>query len=233
MARCLCDEADARRLLNPGPVTIVTSEWRGETNAAPIIWTTSLSMEPPLVGLVIHPQRYSADMLRFSEEFVINIPGPSLMRQTAFLGSKSGRDGNKLEEAGLDLFRGQRTEPPLIEGCLAWIECGVTDVQPFGDHILFVGNVLKVQAMDEAYAGMWKLEERNSSPLTYLGGTHYAIVGDPLEAQYEVDLQGRLIAETPEQREEREEREAQERERRQQEGDEGYEEMIRRNADQQ
>lgn len=228
MTRRLCDEADARRLLNPGPVAIVTSAWRGNINAAPVIWTTSLSMEPPLIGLVIHPHRHTADMLRFSEEFVINIPGPSLMKQVAYLGSRTGLGENKLEAAGLDLFRGQRVEPPLIEDCLAWIECGLEDVQRFGDHNLFVGRVLKVQALDEAYAGTWKLEDRRYSPLTYLGGMTYAVLGESLEAQFETDAQGALIRETPEEREEREEREAREREQRAAEGDEGFEEMARR-----
>jgi flavin reductase (DIM6/NTAB) family NADH-FMN oxidoreductase RutF len=228
MPRCLCDEADARRLLNPGPVAIVTAEWRGDTNAAPVIWTTSLSMEPPLVGLVIHPSRHTGDMLRFTQEFALNIPGPSLMKQVAYLGSRTGLGANKLEEAKLELFPSLRIDAPLIEDCLAWIECGLEDVQRFGDHNLYVGRVLKVQALDEAYAGFWKLEDRKYSPLTYLGGTHYAVIADATEAEFQTNEHGALIIETPEEREEREEREASEREREQAEGKEGITEMQRR-----
>ena len=205
--RRLCDETDARRLLNPGPVAIVTTAWRGMTNAAPIAWTTPLGMEPPLVGCVIHPHRHTADMIRFSEEFAINIPGPSLLKQTAFLGSQTGVDTNKLEASGLELFRGLNIEAPLIEGCLAWIECGLQDVIRVSEHTLFVGRVVRVQALDEAYAQAWKLEERRYSPLTYIGGTRYAVVGDPLEATFEVDAQGGLVVETAEEREQREEEE--------------------------
>jgi flavin reductase (DIM6/NTAB) family NADH-FMN oxidoreductase RutF len=32
-----------------------------------------------------------------------------------------------------------------------------------GDHTLFVGKVVRVQALDEAYAQQWKLEERRYS----------------------------------------------------------------------
>ncbi|MCK9518779.1 MAG: flavin reductase family protein [Dehalococcoidia bacterium] len=212
MVRRLCDETDARRLLNPGPVAIVTTDWRGTANAAPIAWTAPLSMAPPLVGAVIHPGRHTAAMIRFSEEFAINIPGPALLKQTAFLGTQTGLDNDKIAAAGLQTFAAQRIEAPLIEGCLAWIECGLQDVIPIGDHTMFVGRVVKVQAMDEAYAQTWLLESREHSPLVYLGGTKYAVLGDPLEAVIEVDEHGKLIAETPEEREEREEREAQERE---------------------
>ena len=216
--RRLCDETDARRLLNPGPVAIVTTSWRAGTNAAPIAWTAPLSMNPPLVGCVIHPHRHTADMIRFSEEFAINIPGPRLLKQTHFLGTQSGLNVNKLEAAGLELFRGQRTEPPLIEGCLAWIECGLQDVIPIGDHTMFVGRVVGVQALEEAYAQHWLLESPEFSPLTYIGGTRYAVIGSPREAVIEVDTLGALVAETPDEREEREEREAREREFRAAEG---------------
>ena len=225
MVRRLCDETDARRLLNPGPVAIVTPSWRGLTHAAPRAWTAPRALEPPLVGAVIHPHRHTADMIRFSEEFAINIPGPSLLKQTAFLGSQTGLNNNKLEASGLELFNGQRIEAPLIEGCLAWIECGLHDVIAIGDHTLFVGRVVRVQALDEAYAQRWLLESRAFSPLTYIGGTHYAVVGDPLEAVIEVDAQGGLVAENADEREQREELEARERELRQAEGDEGLAQM--------
>jgi len=227
VVRRLCDDTDARRLLNPGPVAIVTTSWRGMSNAAPIAWTAPLSMEPPLVGCVIHPHRHTADMIRFSEEFAINIPGPDLLKQTAFLGSLTGLNNNKLESSGLELFSGQRIDAPLIEGCLAWIECGLQDVIRIGDHTLFVGRVVRVQALDEAYAQRWLLEDRRYSPLTYIGGPNYAVVGDPLEAVFQVDEMGALVIETPEEREQREEEEAVDLETRKSEGDEGFEERRR------
>lgn len=225
MARCQCDVTDARRLLNPGPVAIVTTAWRAAANAAPISWCAPLSMAPPLVGVVVHPHRHTADMIRFSEEFAINIPGPGLLKQTAFLGTLSGLQANKLEAAGLDTFAAQSISAPLIDGCLAWIECGLVDVIPTGDHTLFVGRVVKVQALDEAYAQRWLLQERAFSPLTYLGGTSYAVISEPLEALVTTSMEGRLIPETADEREAREEQEAREFEKRRAEGDEGIEAM--------
>jgi len=227
VTRRLCDVTDARRLLNPGPVAIVTTSWRGMSNAAPIAWTTPLAMEPPTVGIVVHPHRHTADMIRFSEEFAINIPGPALVKQTAFLGSFTGLNTNKLEAAGLELFNGMSIDAPLIDGCLAWIECGLEDVVRFGDHSLFVGKVLRVQALEDAYAQHWLLKERQYSPLTYIGGTRYAVVGDPIDAVFESDMQGGLIRENSEERERREEEEAMAAERRKSEGDEGFAEMSR------
>lgn len=205
MTRVLCDPADARRILNPGPLAIVTTSWRAMPNAAPVAWTTTLSMTPPVVGCVIHPHRHTADMIRFSEEFAINIPGPSLVRHAAFLGSHSGLNNNKISAAKLETFKGPRTDAPLIEGCLAWIECGLQDVIQIGDHTLFVGKVISVQALDDAYATRWLLESRELSPVSYLGGKTYASIVDAIDVTFEVDELGGLEAESAEEREEREE----------------------------
>ncbi len=226
MARRLYDPTDARRLLNPGPVSIVTASWRGSANAAPVAWTVPLSMSPPMVGVVLHPGRFTADMIRFSEEFVLNIPGPELLRETAFFGSRTGAEENKIDGGKLEAFAALRVEAPLLDGCLAWIECGLRDVIPTGDHVLFAGEVVNVQALEEAYAERWLLEERVFSPLTFLGGSWYAQVREAREAVFEVDAQGGLMGENAEAREAREEAEAQEVELRMQEGDEGYEELL-------
>lgn len=222
MVRRLCDVTDARRLLNPGPVTIVTTSWRAGTNAAPVAWTVPLSMNPPLIGIVVHPNRHTSDMIRFSEEFALNIPGPSLLRHTAFLGSLGGLNTKKLEASGLDTFNGMRTDAPLLSDALAWIECGVHDVIGIGDHTLFVGRVVGVQALDEAYAGTWLLESPEYSPLTYLGGTKYASLANPREAVFNVDAMGMLGPETPDEREQREEEEARAAEREAAEGIPGF-----------
>ena len=219
--RRLCDPTDARRMLNPGPVAIVTTMWRGIANAAPIAWCAPLSMQPPMVGIVVHPNRHTADMIRYSDGFAINIPGPALARQTAFLGSLSGVNNNKLESAGLTLFNPLSVDAPLIEGCLAWIECTLQDVIRTGDHSLFVGNVVKVQADDEAYAQQWLLNDREHSPLAFIGGTRYAVIGDPIDTTIDVDVSGALVVETVEERERREEEEGQLREQQRLEGEEG------------
>jgi flavin reductase (DIM6/NTAB) family NADH-FMN oxidoreductase RutF len=178
-------------------------------------------MQPPMVGIVVHPNRHTADMIRYSDGFAINIPGPALAKQTAFLGSLSGVNNNKLESAGLTLFNPLSVDAPLIEGCLAWIECTLQDVIRTGDHSLFVGNVVKVQADDEAYAQQWLLNDREHSPLAFIGGTRYAVIGDPIDTTIDVDVSGALVVETVEERERREEEEGQLREQQRLEGEEG------------
>ena len=227
MTRRFCDNTDSRRMLNPGPVVIVSAAFRDERNAAPVAWSMPLSMEPPLVGIALHPDRHTTDLVRSSQEFALNIPGPGMMKQVHYLGTVTGRDINKLEAAGLEWFSGMLVAAPLIEGCLAWMECRVEDVVHYSDHTLFVGEVVRAQALEEAYAGGWLLNEPQFSPLTYLGGSDYAVIGDKRTAVVTTTTQGGLVLETPEEREEREEHEAVEAEQAVTEGEEGVTEMKR------
>jgi flavin reductase (DIM6/NTAB) family NADH-FMN oxidoreductase RutF len=68
-------ELDARRLLGGGPVVLVSTAWRGNYNVMPAAFVTPLSFDPPLVGLAVHPSRHTHDMIKYSEEFALNIPG--------------------------------------------------------------------------------------------------------------------------------------------------------------
>jgi flavin reductase (DIM6/NTAB) family NADH-FMN oxidoreductase RutF len=204
--RRVLTEFDARRLLAGAPVVLVTTRWHGVANVMPVGWNMPLSHDPPLVGIAVHPSRHTYDMLRFSEEFALNVPSRRLMNHVQYLGMVSGRDVQKIEVAKLATFKGQRVDAPLLEGCLAWIECVVEDVLRLGDHHLFVGKVLAAQADREAFEEAWLLEDDDYKPLHYLGGDLYAILGEKMQAQLRTDDEGTVdLEETAEKRERRQE----------------------------
>jgi flavin reductase (DIM6/NTAB) family NADH-FMN oxidoreductase RutF len=213
------EPTDALRLLNGGPVALVTTRFRNETNVMPAIWTISLSRRPPLIGVAVNPSRHTHDMLRFAEEFALNFPGRDLLNHTHYFGAVSGENVCKLELAKLPTFRASKIGAPLIEDCLAHVECSLEDALRLGDHTLFVGRVLVVQAEPEAFDETWLNEDRDSRPLHYLGADRYAVLGDRLTPELRTSEEGAVeLAESQEERERREEEEALERERRQREG---------------
>jgi flavin reductase (DIM6/NTAB) family NADH-FMN oxidoreductase RutF len=175
-------EHDARRLLVAGPVVLLTTKWRGNQDVMPIAWSMPVSAEPPLVGVCVHPARHSHDMIRYSEEFALNFPGPELLNHVAYYGSVSGRDVDKLDLTKLPTITARKIEAPLLEGCVASIECGVEDAIRIGDHTLFVGRVLAVAAEDDAFDETWLLQDE-ARPLHYLGGLYYATLHERLEAR--------------------------------------------------
>jgi flavin reductase (DIM6/NTAB) family NADH-FMN oxidoreductase RutF len=177
------DERDARRLLGGGPVALLTTSWHNNWNVMPLAFVTPLSIDPPLIGVAVHPARHTHDMIRFSEEFALNIPTRRLLHHCQYLGSVSGAELNKLELTRLPTFRARKVEAPLLEGCVGWIECGVDDAYRIGDHTLFVGKVAAAQAEKDAFGDTWLLADPEERPLHYLGLNHYAVLGDRLEAR--------------------------------------------------
>ena len=213
------DPTDALRLLNGGPVVLVTTRWRTQSDVMPAIYYTQLSRTPPLIGVAVHPARHTHDMIKFSEQFALNFPARDLMNHAQYFGAVSGDNVGKLELSKLATFSASKIDVPLIESCIAWIECSVHDTHRIGDHTLFVGRVLAVQAEPEAFDERWLLDDPEYRPLHYLGTDRYAVLGKPLQAELRTTDDGAIeLAETPEEREKREEAEALERERLKREG---------------
>jgi flavin reductase (DIM6/NTAB) family NADH-FMN oxidoreductase RutF len=202
-------ELDARRLLAGAPVVLVTTRWHGVDNVMPVAWNMPLSHEPPLLGIAVHPSRHTYDMIRFSEQFALNFPGRLLMNHVQYLGIVSGREVQKIDVTKLPTFKAQRVDVPLLEGCLAWVECAVEDILRLGDHHLFVGKVLAVQVERDAFEESWLLADDDLKPLHYLGGDLYAVLGERQQAKLRTTDEGAIeLEETAEERERREEGEA-------------------------
>ena len=177
------DEMEARRLLTGGPVVLVTTSWHAKTNVMPVAYVMPLSFKPPLVGIAVHPSRHTHDMIRFSEEFAINVPGRSLIHHIQYLGSVSGKELDKFELTKLPTLKARKVGAPLIEGCIGYIECGLEDALRVGDHTLFVGRVVAASVDDEAFDETWLLADDDRKPLHYLGLSRYAILGEKMEAR--------------------------------------------------
>jgi flavin reductase (DIM6/NTAB) family NADH-FMN oxidoreductase RutF len=176
-------ELEARRLLGGGPLVLVSTAWRGNYNVMPAAYATPLSFDPPLLGVAVHPSRHTHDMIKYSEEFALNMPTRELLDHCQYLGSVSGRDLDKLDLTKLPTFRARKVDAPLLEGCVGWIECGVADAYTIGDHTLFAGKVVAAQVEKEAFDETWLLTDPELKPLHYLGMNRYGLLGEVLEAR--------------------------------------------------
>jgi flavin reductase (DIM6/NTAB) family NADH-FMN oxidoreductase RutF len=174
----------ASRLINQGPVVLLTSHYKDRDNVMPAAWLTPLSKHPPLLGVAIHRQHFTHELIWRGEQFAINVPGRPLMEAVAKLGTVSGRDvEDKLTWAGLTAEEATAIDVPLIEECLAWIECHVVQAVEVGDHTFFVGQVVAAQAEEEAFDETWLLEGEELRPLHHLGGTTYGVIEERLQAK--------------------------------------------------
>ncbi|WP_428666487.1 flavin reductase [Reyranella sp.] len=57
-----------RRYLEPRPIVLVSSKWRGRTNNMTSGWHVVLEFTPSLIGLMISSGNHSHDMVRRSKD---------------------------------------------------------------------------------------------------------------------------------------------------------------------
>ena len=131
------------RLLEPGPVVLVTTASKDRANIMTMSWHTMLEFEPPLVGCVISNRNYSFDILKKTKECVINIPTVALAKQVVGIGNCSGRKVDKFEKFALTPVSASCVKPPLIAECYANLECKVADGKMIAKYNLFVLEVVK------------------------------------------------------------------------------------------
>jgi flavin reductase (DIM6/NTAB) family NADH-FMN oxidoreductase RutF len=130
------------RLLEPGPVVLLTTAQRGRANVMTMSWHTMLEFEPPLVGCVVSDRDFSFAALKATRECVINLPTVALADAVVRCGNISGRRGDKFAASGLTPVPASEVAPPLIAECFANLECVVADTRLVNKYNFFILEVV-------------------------------------------------------------------------------------------
>ena len=93
--------SEVRRYLEPGPIVLVSSRWRGKTNIMTMGWHTVMEFTPSLIGCVISSANHSFELVRSSGECVINLPEAKWVDTVVGIGNCSGTELDKFEHFGL------------------------------------------------------------------------------------------------------------------------------------
>jgi flavin reductase (DIM6/NTAB) family NADH-FMN oxidoreductase RutF len=131
------------RLLEPGPVVLVSTAHRGRANVMAMSWHTMMEFEPPLVGCVISGRNHTFGALTATKECVINVPSVELASQVVRCGNTSGEKVDKFKAFGLTPVAASQVGAPLIEECYANLECRVVDTRMVNAYNFFVLEVVK------------------------------------------------------------------------------------------
>jgi flavin reductase (DIM6/NTAB) family NADH-FMN oxidoreductase RutF len=165
---------DVRRLLEPGPVVLVSSAWKGKTNIMTMGWHMIMGEEPSLVGCYIWDRNFSFEMIRRSKECVINVPTVELAPTTVRIGNSSGRDIDKFAAFKLTAIDGDKVAAPLIQECYANFECRLVDSSLIRKYSLFVLEVVHAHVATSP---------RFPQTMHYRGGGQFMISG-PTVSRY-------------------------------------------------
>ena len=137
--------------MQPVPQTIVSCrDKEGRNNALVVGFTANASLDPVMVMVGIVPSRFSHHMVKETGAFVINLPKKSFQKEYNYLGSRSGRNGDKFAALDLKWEDAEYVNAPILSDCPVSIECTVIESSQPGTHELFIGKVEAVH-VDEEY----------------------------------------------------------------------------------
>ncbi len=123
-------------------VIVIVKSTRGTYNPITVGWTMLASKNPPIIAVAISEKRYSFELIRKFEEFVIAYPSDEMENETLFFGTKSGREINKLYDSKIRYSKAKYIDSIILDEAVANFECILEDTIKTGDHYIFLGKVV-------------------------------------------------------------------------------------------
>jgi flavin reductase (DIM6/NTAB) family NADH-FMN oxidoreductase RutF len=146
-------------------VGLVTSRGPLGDNIMSAEWTHNVSYEPMLLMVNLRESRATAENIRASKEFGVNLAGEAQNVFSSVAGNNKGREVDKiavLRELGAEFYEAKKINCLMLKGAAANFECKLVNTVEMGDHVAFVGEAV------ESDAGPGR-------PITYHGGKYYKI----------------------------------------------------------
>ncbi|MFW5953589.1 MAG: flavin reductase family protein [Candidatus Natronoplasma sp.] len=152
---------DGIKFLPHFPTVLVGTGTGGDSNLITAAMVHVFSLDPPMIGVGIAPERHSFGLLEKHEAFTVNVPDKEMLQKVKDCGSESGENVDKFEEFDLSKEMGGEILIPTVKECGLAFECELERRLETGDHHWFVGEVVGAKKSKDF--------ERTSSVL-YWGG---------------------------------------------------------------
>jgi flavin reductase (DIM6/NTAB) family NADH-FMN oxidoreductase RutF len=106
---------------------LVTTNDGKKDNIMTISWTMVMDFTP-VFAMTTGEWNYSFRALRTTKECVVAVPTVDMLDKVVGIGTCSGSDTDKFTKFKLTPVKGKMVKAPLIQECLANIECRVIDI---------------------------------------------------------------------------------------------------------
>jgi flavin reductase (DIM6/NTAB) family NADH-FMN oxidoreductase RutF len=160
--------SEVRRYLEPGPIVLVSSHCRGETNVMTMGWHTVMEFTPSLVGCMIAESNHSFELIRRSRECVINLPTTALTDTVVAIGNSTGAEIDKFRAFGLTAGEARDVKAPLIRECHANFECRLHDDALVRKYNFFIFEVVRAHVA---------ISPRHPKTIHYTGDGVFMVAG--------------------------------------------------------
>ena len=132
----------ARRILEPGPIVLVSSAYKGNHNIMTLGWFTIMEFAPSLIGCVIAESNYSFNLILKSGECVINVPTADMVDTVVKIGNSDGDVIDKFKVFNLTPVKAKKVTAPLIKECFANFECRIHDTRMIKKYNFFIFDIV-------------------------------------------------------------------------------------------
>jgi flavin reductase (DIM6/NTAB) family NADH-FMN oxidoreductase RutF len=114
-------------------------------------------MKPAMIAISVGKTRHTLTALRHSRAFVLSFLSEPQAHLARYFGTRSGRDTDKFGSIPCETLKAEKIDSLLIKDAVANFECVIRQETDVGDHILFVGEVVRALVTDNPVNRMFTL----------------------------------------------------------------------------
>lgn len=131
------------------PTVLVGTGKGDDSNLITVAMVHVFSIDPPMIGIGIAPERHSYSLLREMPEFTINVPSKEQLDYVLNCGKVSGKDIDKFSKFRLTREESKEISVPGVKEFPFIIECRLKKELETGDHHWFVGEVVNSKKSED------------------------------------------------------------------------------------
>lgn len=123
----------------PSGLFVVTTKFEDKEDAVLTSWVNQCSFDPPGLTVVLGVTRQARLLVEASQAFIVNVLGKNsndLMKHFF----KAPAPGVSVFD-GLSVSKGIQ-DIKVLDDAVACVECQVRDQKPFGDHVLYIAEII-------------------------------------------------------------------------------------------
>ncbi len=166
----------AYRLLNPGPLVLVSSLLNKKAGITPIAWHMPISDDPPIIALEIWEGHFIYKAILETGDFVINIPSSDMTGMVRKIGSISGAKVDKFKKYGLTKESAKKVKSPRLKSAIGIIECKlIKDKHLLRKYNIALGKVVYAEAEESVFTDRWHPEKIGPKVMHHLGDKIFCV----------------------------------------------------------
>ena len=128
-------------------VTVITTRRPGGIHGMTASAFCSVSLDPPLVLVCVDRRNRTHRYLDENQAFCVHILAEGQEELSQRCAGRRGDEGKELHDVP---YRTGATGAPILEGCLAYLDCRVIYAHDGGDHTIFLGEIVAAGYREDA-----------------------------------------------------------------------------------